>query len=273
MHTVPTTRGGTRTTTTTSLLLFFVLVFVLTIPFLALGAVTGLELLPGLPVASLIAVCPAIAAVIVVYRENRAAGVTALLMRAVDYKRITAKVWYIPILLLMPAVMALSFGVLRLTGTSVPNPQITFLPTLLLCAVFFLSALAEELGWSGYATDPLQQRWGALWASIALGAVWAIWHYVALVQAHRPVAWIAWWSLFTVAARVLIVWLYNNTSRSVFAAALFHMTIDVTWQLFPVHGSYYDPRITGLLAAAVAVIVVVIWGPRTLARYRFGAGR
>ena len=272
MQTVQTTWGGPRTSTT-SLLLFFVLVFVLTIPFLVLGALTGLEILPGLPVASLGAVCPATAAVIVVYREHKSAGVTALLKRAFDFTRITAKVWYIPALLLMPLVMALSFGVLRLAGVPVPIPRLAILPVLLLCILFFISALAEELGWSGYATDPLQERLSAFWASLALGIVWAIVHYVALVQAHRPWVWIAWWSLFTVAARVLIVWLYNNTGRSVFAAALFHMMINVTWQLFPVHGSYYDPRITGLLAAAAAVIVVVIWGPRTLARYRFGAER
>lgn len=272
MQTVQTTWGGPRTSTT-SLLLFFVLVFVLTIPFLVLGALTGLEILPGLPVASLGAVCPATATVIVVYRERKSAGVTALLKRAFDFTRITAKVWYIPALLLMPLVMALSFGVLRLAGVPVPIPQLAVLPVLLLCVLFFISALAEELGWSGYATDPLQERLSALWASLALGIVWAIVHYVALVQAHRPWVWIAWWSLFTVAARVLIVWLYNNTGRSVFAAALFHMMINVTWQLFPVHGSYYDPRITGLLTAAMAAIVVVIWGPRTLARYRVAAER
>jgi membrane protease YdiL (CAAX protease family) len=253
--------------------LFFVLVFALTIPFLVLGAVTGLELLPGLPVASLIAVCPVTAAVIVVYREHKGAGVRALLKRSLDFARITAKVWYVPILLLMPLVMVVSFGVLRLAGVPVPVPQLALLPALFLCILFFLSALAEELGWSGYALDPLQERWGALWASIALGLVWAIWHYVALVQAHRPLAWIAWWSLFTVAARVLIVWLYNNTGGSVFAAALFHMTIDVTWQLFPVHGSYYDPRVTGVITAVVAAIVVVVWGPRTLGQYRFGEGQ
>jgi CAAX protease family protein len=272
MQTVQITRSGPRSTTT-SLLLFFVLVFVLTIPFLVLGALTGLELLPGLPVASLGAVCPTIAAVIVVYRDHKAAGVAALLKRAFDFTQITAKVWYIPTLLLMPLVMALSFGALRLAGVPVPIPRLAVLPVLLLCVLFFISALAEELGWSGYATDPLQERWGALWASLALGVVWAIVHYAALLQAHRSVGWIAWWSLFTVAARVLIVWLYNNTGGSVFVAALFHMMINVTWQLFPVDGSYYDPRITGMLTAAAAVIVVVIWGPRTLARYRFGAER
>jgi membrane protease YdiL (CAAX protease family) len=213
-------------------------------------------------------ICPMTAAAIVVYRENKIAGVTALLKRSFDFKRIEAKVWYIPTLLLMPVIMVLSFVVQRLTGTPVPAPQIAVLPTLILCVTFLIGALGEELGWSGYATDPMQDRWGALSASLVLGAIWALYHYIALAQVNRSVTWVAWWSLGTLAGRVILVWLYNNTGKSVFATALFHMTINVTWQLFPVNGSYFDPRVTGVITALVAVIIIVIWGPQTLARYR-----
>lgn len=137
-----------------------------------------------------------------------------------------------------------------------------------LCAAFFVGALGEELGWSGYAIDPMQARWGALRASIVLGLIWAVYHYLGLAQANRSIAWVAWWSVGTVASRVIITWLYNNSGKSVLAAALFHMTINVTWQLFPVNGSYYDPSVTGLILAAVAAIVVVGWGARALTGYR-----
>ena len=120
---------------------------------------------------------------------------------------------------------------------------------------FFVAALGEELGWSGYVIDPMQDRWNALQASILLGLVWAAWHWVPLVQAHRSAAWIAWWSLNTVALRVLIVWLYNNTGKSVFAAALFHAFANVSGVTF---SNYYDPRITGLIVAFAAAIVTVV---------------
>ena len=42
--------------------------------------------------------------------------------------------------------------------------------------------------------------------------------------------------------------------------------INVTWQLFPVNGSFYDPRITALLVTCVAAIITVVWGPKTLAQ-------
>jgi membrane protease YdiL (CAAX protease family) len=119
--------------------------------------------MPGIPVSALGFVCPVTAAVILVWRESGAAGVRALLERSFDYRRIPSKLWYAPVLLLMPAVTVL------------------FL-------IFFIAALGEELGWSGYAIDPMQARYGALRAAILLGIVWAVWHIVAMVQgaSRRP---------------------------------------------------------------------------------------
>jgi membrane protease YdiL (CAAX protease family) len=240
-----------------SLPAFFLLVVALIIPFWVFGGLTGLQLSPGLPVAALGAFCPMLAALILVYREDNKAGVVTLLKRSFDFKRIRTKWWYAPILLTMPAVTILQYWLLQLMGVSLPAPQIAILPALALCIVAFIAALGEELGWSGYAIDPMQARWGALKASLVLGIFWAVYHYIALLEAHRAVEWIAWWTLFTVAARVIMVWLFNNTGKSVFGMALFHMTLNVTWQLFPIQGSFYDYRVTGLIMAAVAVMVVV----------------
>ena len=244
-----------------SLLAFFLLAVVLLIPFLVYGAVTGRQLSPGLPVAALGVFCPMLAAIILVYREDKRTGVVALLKRSFDFQRIKGKWWYAPILLIMPIATVLSFWVQRLSGVPVPIPQIVVFQALALCVGCFIGALGEELGWSGYAIDPMQARWGALKASILLGIIWAVYHYIGLLQAHRSIEWIAWWTLYTVAARVIMVWLFNHTGRSVFGMALFHMTINVTWLLFPVSGSFFDPRVTGLILAAIAASVVMVWGP------------
>ena len=230
---------------------------------------TGLQLLPGLPVSSLAAFSPLMAALILVYRENKTSGVLELLKRAFDYKRVRAKVWYVPIVLLMPGVMVLSYGLLCWTGTPIPPLQFPGLASLVMFPVFFIAALGEKLGWMGYAIDPMQTRWNALRASLFLGSVWAAWHIVPLVQAGRSPAWIAWWSLATVAQRVIIVWLYNNTGKSVFVTAVHHAMTNITWQLFPINGSFYDPRITGVIVICAAVIVTFLWGPKTLAQYRY----
>lgn len=76
---------------------FFALVLVLSLPFWLLGAATDLQFMPGLPVSALMAFCPMAAALILVHQDSGAAGVTGLLRRSFDFKRITEKRWYLPI--------------------------------------------------------------------------------------------------------------------------------------------------------------------------------
>lgn len=99
---------------------------------------------------------------------------------------------------------------------------------------FLVAALGEELGWSGYALDPMQERWSAFHASLVLGVVWALWHVIAMVEAGQSPAWIAWGCLDMLATRVLMVWLYNNTGKSVFAVALYHAIANLSIKsMFP----------------------------------------
>src|ERR1035438_5412850 len=237
-----------------SLLIFILLVFALAVPFWVIGEFVEFQLLPGLPFAAFAFVCPGLAALTLVRRDNGPAAARALLARAFDYKRIESKIWYAPMLLLNPSIFVLSYGVLRFLGTSVPAPQLSALSTLALCALFFASAAGEELGWSGYAIDPMQKRSGALQASIQLGGIWVLFHIVALIQAHRSMEWIGWWSLWSISSRVILVWLYNNAGKSVFATILFHAMINVCWQAFPIHGSFFDPRVVGIITTFVAII-------------------
>jgi hypothetical protein len=71
-----------------------------------------------------------------------------------------------------------------------------------------------------------------------------------------------------VALRILIVWICNSTNKSAFGAILFHAMSNPGWQLFPNQGPHYDPRVTRPIIAVGAAVVAVVWGPRTLARYR-----
>jgi uncharacterized protein len=243
---------------------FFALVFALSTPFFLIGALTTFEVIPGVPVSGLALVCPVIAAMIMVRLESGRAGVIALLKRAFDWKRIKGKIWFAPMILLAPAAALFQFGFMRFTAAPLPTQHLPGVMTLVLAFALLVGALCEELGWSGYAIDPLQERWGALQASLLVGVAWAIWHFVPLVQVGRSPSWIAWWCLGTVALRVLIVWLYYNAGKSVFAAAVLHAMSNFSWQMFPINGSLFDPRINGVIMAVLAIVVVMICGPRTL---------
>jgi membrane protease YdiL (CAAX protease family) len=241
-------------------LTFFGLVIALSAPFWLLGALTNLQLMPGLSVSALMTCCPMLAAMILVHREQGRLGLTALLRRSFDFRRIQQKAWLAPVLLVMPGVSVMVYALMDLTGTPLPEWQVEPGMWLLLLLVFFVGALGEELGWSGYILEPLLQRWNALQASLILAAVGVAWHLIPLLLMQRPLAWISWWALYTLAARVLTVWLYTNTGRSVFAVALFHATLNASYMAFPIYGSHFDMRIGSLVIACVAAAVVVVWG-------------
>jgi hypothetical protein len=74
-----------------------------------------------------------------------------------------------------------------------------------------------------------------------------------------------------------MVWLYNNTGRSMFAVVAFHATVNIGETVWPFYGTSgplaYDPFIAFILLAVTAAIVTFLWGPKTLARYRYaGSG-
>ena len=252
---------------------FFVLVFVLALPFWLLDAFAGglTRALPiNLPLSALTFVCPIAAALIVMYREQRSCGVKQLLRRIFDFKRTRQKLWYVPAIFFMPALMVLSYIVLRLRGVPLPETQIPLLAIPIFFVVFFIGATGEEVGWTGYAIDPLQDRWGAFKGSLVLGVIWAIWHAVPFIQTHNTLTWILWQSIGTVGIRVIITWLYNNAGKSVFVAILFHTMLNVSEFLFPNYGSHYDPVSTGILIIIAVAIVTFLWGTKTLARYKLG---
>lgn len=256
---------------------FFLLVFALSLPLWLLDpfTVTLRERLPiALPFSALQAAVPFTAAALLIHRQAGVEGVRRLSRRAFDLARVGNPLWYAPTLLLWPAVAAVAYGLMHLTGAPLPDdPHVPLLALPPLLALFLVSAAFEQLGWMGYAVDPLQRRWGALGASVLLGSVWALWHVVPFLQIPQPPSWVLWQCLAMIPFRILIVWLYNNMGRSVFATILFQATANTSQFAFPNLGSHYDPFYAFAVLSLVAGVVVAVWGPRTLARPRSVRGR
>lgn len=235
---------------------FILLVVLLTIPIYILGFVTEIELLPGLPISSLASFCPALAAMLLRYKEAGFRGTSALMKHVVDFKRVPSVLWFAVAFLLQPFIAVVVYGLMRLFDYPLPAPEIEVLSALILFLPSMLAALGEELGWSGYALDPLQERWNALTASLVLGAVGAIWHFILFRQAGRDLTWIFWQSLTLIATRILHVWLYYRSGKSVSIVAVAHAMLNVSWLLFPNGGSHYDPRLTALVSLVLALLVL-----------------
>ncbi len=146
-----------------------------------------------------------------------------------------------------------------------------FLPGVLV--PFVLVNLWEELGWTGFLQSSLQDRHGPLLASVIVAPVFALFHLPAFFVAgwisdeHTPLGQfpavllqVGVMAVFAIFFRVLIMWLYNGTGRSVLIVALFHSAFNMTngqkitpeLLLLPVAESSLIP------VAAVAVIAVLV---------------
>jgi len=267
----------TYSPTNRSLPHFLYLLFGLSIPCWVLGAIYDVQIFTGLKLFQLPLAMPMVAALILMYWENGKTGVVTLLKRTYDFRNFKPKIWLLPILFIYPGIGFLDYWIVRLSGTSIPAPHFS-MAILLGYSTVFLMTYGEELGLTGYAVDPMQQRFGALKSGIVLGFVWAGYHIPGfIISGYYSFAWIFWHAIYTVATRVLFVWVYNNSGKSLFSMALFHWTFGLIWILWPQANlqkavSFYDPLICAVIAISFVAIVTLVWGPKTLAKYRFAYG-
>ena len=245
---------------------YFMLVLLLSVPFWALGEFAGIEALPGVPASALMVIVPALVAVGLVGRSDGVEVALWWINAALNTVALRRPIWVLTALLLPPVTFAAAYGVMRLGGYSMPAPETGVVGFVLLVAVFILPALLEELGWSSFALEKLQRRMSAFSASIVIGAIWAVWHLVPLIQIGRSIAWIASWAAATVMLRVLITWVYNRGGGNVLLAALFHASVNAGWQSFPVRGSHYDPAVHAIVLVATTALLIGAFGTSALAR-------
>ena len=210
-----------------------------------------------------------IAALILVVREKGWRAPGGLLKQAFDFTGLKDPRWLLVTVGLAPLIYLLTWALARLVGyegISQVNPT----RSLVYFVMFFFLAVGEEVGWTGYATEPLQSRWGALGAALVLAAPWWLAHLPSMAAIGATTTDMAWWALGAVGVRVLIVWLFNNTSNSILAAVLFHALLNAgRAATFPSAGSQYAPDYqiaSYLIIGALATAVVISSGPKSLRR-------
>jgi membrane protease YdiL (CAAX protease family) len=218
---------------------FFVLTIIFTLPAYVLITLTGLNIILSpemvfalIPVSVIAPIC---AALVLTYRKDGGIGVKKLLKRSFDYKRVKNKKWFWPTLLLMPILFSLVLGVSYLFDQELTAAQMPLIAAPIAFILFFFTALTEEVGWMGYAFEPMRNRWGLIKSTLFLGIIWGLWHIPLYIFAFpNPELMIAQF-IGVIALRVLLVWLYSNTGNSVFIVILFHAMYNVCMVVIPVN--------------------------------------
>lgn len=253
-----------------SLILFFILTYIISWPFFIIAALAAQGILPTALVNLWYsgAAAPLLAALILIYKEKKGEGIKNLFRRGFKYN-ISRKAWYIPIFLLLPIIFLLALGPLFLIEGNIPNPALPFWLILPMFALFFSSALGEELGWRGYAFDPMQERWKALTATMVLGPIWVIWHlplFISGIIGLGTPLYVLGLCLCLMGVEILHTWIYNNTDKSIFTVILFHSLYNICTLFLPNFVVESGPFITSLFILLVAILIILIYGTRKLSR-------
>jgi membrane protease YdiL (CAAX protease family) len=214
----------------------------LTVPFLNVTAT----------IAVFLTFVPIVLALIFTLLEGGPGGVSSLLARLLPSASIGPR-WYAVSILLMP-VLQVGAYLAALAGGATYG-QHTPLSTLLLVVPLLLFAVAEEVGWTGYATGPLQRRYGALGAALVIGTGGIVIHLIPYIAAGHNLSWVLGQSLLIIEGRIIMVWVFNNTGRSILPAVLMHAGYNLAYIMYPYNGSSYDPV---LLSAVQGVVVAAI---------------
>lgn len=245
---------------------YFIIVLLLSTPFWVIGGFSDWEPLPGVPVSALMVIVPPLVAFAYLARMEGYAAALRWIKSAFSLIALRRVRWVLIAILLPPATLAAAYALMLLGGYTLPKPDLSVVHIVLLLAIFAIPAALEELGWCNFALVKLQQTMSALGASLVIGVVWAVWHLVPLLQAGRSFVWIGSWFVGTVALRVLITWIFNNSAGSVLLAALFHASVNVSWQSFPIRGSHYDPAMHAVVLVIVTGVIVATFRGTTLTR-------
>ena len=235
------------------------LVLLLSIPFWLVAVATGGRgWFLGLPASVVMIVVPLAVASGLALREAGRAGLRAVWSGVVDVASVRPRWWWSVGLGAAPAAAAVGWLLSPPVVTAAATPW-QLAPVYF--ALFSLGAIPEEIGWTGYATGPLVERYGILVAGLVIGCVWQLWHVVPHLTQGRTWIWIAGMVVLGVLARLLMVLLYRRGGSGLTLACAFHAMLN-TVQMYPDGLAGFEPwpSVAGMLV--VLLLVAVVAGKR-----------
>ena len=246
-----------------------------TLPFfLCTFAITGLLQLPALlalygivagpperfmALGALGAFGPLFAALLVARFEPGGPGVRALFGQFRVWR--VGVGWYLLALFMPGALLVAGMAAYSLFAAGDVGPWF-YPPTGARIAVLFLLPVSEEIGWRGFALPRLQERYGALNASLILGVLWGIWHIPMILLQGNAVATLPILLLLFPAGSVVFGWLYNRTPAGLLMVVVAHVGVHLNNSHIPLPGNL-TPVLVHTVAYFVAAVVLVIADRKT----------
>lgn len=212
-------------------------------------------------------VVPFIAALIMIYGSQNKDLINDFWDRLPFYR---IKLSFLPvILLLMPCVLFLATALSLLFGQSIDQFALSSGfkvmegQTMVSLLIIFLAPLMEELGWRGYGVDSLRSHFNLFKTTMLFAVLWAMWHvplffingYYQNVLWNTSIIYVINFFVSVLPAAILMNWVYYKNSRSIMAAFLFHLMLNLFSVLFQTE--QVTKCIVTILLLIVSVIIIV----------------
>jgi membrane protease YdiL (CAAX protease family) len=214
-----------------------------------------------------------LAAFLVTAASDGRAGVDDLVRRCLRW-RVSVR-WYVLAILGVPVAVTLIAIAVYGGDVSPADGWLHVLGTVL--ALFVLQVIlfnfAEEIGFTGFLQDRWQDRYGPLRLSATVALLWAVWHLPdffvdegwTLAQLAVAPLFVAFEFVVLFFARVVIVWLYTSTGRSVLLVGLFHASFDATIsklskEIIPGSNGARYVIVTGVVVIGAFAVIAVTRG-------------
>lgn len=178
----------------------------------------------------MLALGPAVAAVIVTALVSGRPGLAALWERCRDWRRFTGWIWW-PISASPIAFLAVGLAIAAITGDLAIDWSMGFGEGgwpfgLVLASVMF--GVLEEIGWRGFLLPRLQWHRTASRASLILWLLWGGWHAPMFLYHFdmSPVMMLGW-ATGLYFGTVFLTFLLNSTRGSLMSVIVFHVSLNL----------------------------------------------
>jgi len=161
-----------------------------------------------------------------------------------------------------------SFAPKLLDSVGIPKEMLWLVPlnTISNSLMISFGALGEEIGWRGYLYPKLEERFGVVWAVIAGGIIWGVWHYPGICAGHsfghgyagEPFSGFLVFTLYAVSCGSVLYYITKKTG-SVWAAAFMHAMNNAASGSSVIGMMYSEEKLTGIaLESPVRLFIISV---------------
>lgn len=168
---------------------------------------------------------------------------------------------YLFIAFLIPLLLSLGGLIFVILGGTISIDVNYFIPllsmTLLFPHMFFFGGpLNEEIGWRGFATPHLLEKYNPLITGLIIGIIWSIWHAPLHFIGFDSGGWLGllWRFTYNIPLGIIFTWYYVKSQGNLLGAIVLHASVNVYFNVF--FGAY----IYIILIYIVFAFVIIAYG-------------